>query len=202
MPLDVGENEFQCKLRFRLEGDPEESITTIGVKRAAADGRDVIDIAHEVWAAWDGALGAATLAQGWSFVGVDVARGPIGVGEVGSWDEVVVGAHTSPVYPQNCALLVKKKTALGGKRNSGRMFLPAGFCFEEEISRTGELSQGLLGSYQTKIDQFFANLTDEPALTPVLFHNVPALQEPEPSTPIVKLVLDPVIATQRRRLRR
>lgn len=214
-----------AKLRWRLIGDSEEMISTIGVRGNEPGDREPNDVAHSIFAAWAGAFETDVLNVQWSFVGVDVVGGfeasdPPVQGEggpVGTYNETLAGAMGAAVLPNNCALLVKKQTAVGGRRNHGRMFIPAGYVGEAEVDGTGLISAGNQTFFQDHVNQFYENLRDStgtpgPTFTsywPVLFHS--DARDPDgnvipntapPPTDITALVADPRIATQRQRMRR
>jgi hypothetical protein len=219
MALFVPPGRFNCKLRWRLAGDPEEMISTLGVESqdTGGPGPDPVDVAHAVYAAWVSAWPGASLHGSWSFVGVDVQGGnDLGEdpGDVVSWDQVTVGTHAYSSVTSNCALLIKKKTALSGRHNSGRMFLPAGYVENDAVSQAGAIVTGSQAIYQLAMNQFYDNLLAETAgvdpivptnLRPLLFHGVPAGTPPveggRAPTVITSFLVDPVLATQRRRMR-
>jgi hypothetical protein len=207
MSLHIPPGYYQCKFRWRLQGDPEEIISTLGVTPRDDGDRDIVDVAHAMWNAWAGAFEPDTLSDQYSFVGCDVIEGSNdNSGEHASWDEIQVGTSIKPTPCQNCAPLVKKKTAKGGRKNAGRMFLPPGYTPEIEVSPTGAISNAMLALLQSYLTQFLVNMSDsvptppEPLadLAPVLFHNDQAMEP----TPLTALTIDPRMATQRQRMRR
>lgn len=207
MALNVPAGYWHCKLRWRLNGDLEEVVCTIGVTGNSPGDRDIVEVAHAVYNAWEGAWPQADLANVWGLVGCDATEGSAsGDGVVGSWDEVTQGTATWACTPSNCALLIKKRTALGGRPNVGRMFLPAGYLYEEDIDPLGMIGGGSHTSQQANANQFYENLIDSTTAVgqpiadfqPVLFHN-DASREP---TPITSFAVDRLIATQRQRMRR
>jgi hypothetical protein len=206
MPLQIPEGTYQAKLRFSCTGDAEEMISTIAVQGREPGDRDLVEVAHAVYAAWLGAWPPVNLCNDYTFLGVDVTEGSNdGTGETASWDEPVDGVGTWRCLPSNCAMLIRKKTALGGRANIGRMFLPAGYIDVSTIEPTGWIGTVDYDRYQSNIDQFFENLVDETTtpgspiadFLPVLLHSV-LTRDP---TPIVKFAIDRIIATQRQRMR-
>jgi hypothetical protein len=112
----------------------------------------------------------------------------------------MVGTHNVPKLPQNCALLVKKQTALGGRQNRGRFFLP-GMLTEEGVNNVGVIAAGDRQSYQNKASSMLTSLAVGPLIAPmVILHNDTPTPVPDP-TPVTSLYVDNVISTQRRRLR-
>jgi hypothetical protein len=182
-------------------------ISTIGVRDADNDNRDVIQVAKAVGEAWFGAWGNPNLVSGWTFNGCDAVKGSdIGEIDVGSWDTQNGGSAPGPCPSSNCSLMIKKKTARGGRWNTGRMFLPAGYLTEGTVDPLGGIAQSALNVFAANLAQFLVNLEDPTAgpgdeltnFLPVLFHNDPS-REP---TEITSLVADRTIATQRQRMRR
>lgn len=108
--------------------------------------------------------------------------------------------------PQNNAFLVHKRTGKSGRRNRGRLYLPG--VEETAVDDRGVLTGAFLGTYQgwltTWLARFGAGALLEFGMC--ILHTYPeggstAGSEMDP-TRVTSLVLDPVIATQRRRLRR
>jgi hypothetical protein len=120
------------------------------------------------------------------------------------------------VLPQNCAMLIKKKTAKAGRRNSGRMYIPSGYMAEADVSNNGSIATASLQAYQNWANGFLGNMTDPIAVPPApatsfilsLLHSEPTDDQgnvtgPAPiPTDITSLVVDSRIATMRTRLRR
>lgn len=207
MTLVIPEGFFLCKLRWALQTDSEEMCSTIAVRDQLNAERETAQVAHAVADAWAGAWPAANLVQGYSFLGCDALKGSTsGDHEVASWDEVIPGTAPQPCPPSNCAVLVKKKTGFGGRKNTGRMFLPAGYLTEIAVGAIGDLAAGALTAFTANLAQFMDNLRDNAPLAgdeetnfmPTLLHSDPA----ETPTDITSLVPDRLIATQRQRMRR
>lgn len=204
----IPENYYQCKLRWSLTGDMEEMISTIGVVGNDPGPRDVIEVAHAVLSAWEGAFPSATsLLNVYTLLGCDVTEGSAtGDGQVGTYEEHHAGGGTTAALPSNCALLVTKKTALGGRHNVGRMYLPAGYLGETSVNPIGELDASVWSAMKSNCDQFMENLKDSNTAVgqpiadfqPVIFHG----EAGRTPTPITSLEPARRIATQRRRMRK
>lgn len=112
----------------------------------------------------------------------------------------VVGTGSANCLPQNSAYLLKKQSALGGRKNRGRMYLPC--PPESNIGDAGTVNTSII----TAINAAAVGLTVGGAIVnafdflggPVILHEA-AIDDP---TPVTDLVTDRYIATQRRRLRR
>lgn len=198
MSVIVPVGEAQIVLRWLSASDPEEQVSTLG-SSGIGGFADAQALAASIAAAAVGTFtGAGDMVDGWTFVGCTVYRRQDGGGsEIG--ESVVNVTDTTSVagLPTNCALLVRKRTALAGRANRGRMYLPAALIGEDQVDRNGLLSDAKRTSLQTALTNFFDTVntaldTDEL----VLFHS-----DGSPSTPITALVLDNQIATQRKRMR-
>jgi hypothetical protein len=196
MLIPVGWANFIMPYTFT--GDAEEMINTIGVD-VSGWGGDYVD-------------GADWLAEQWftCFQGGmsdDVTLGPprIVVGQDGgdpltfSGTATVVGSDTDfPLWP-NSATLIRKISALGGRRNRGRMYVP-GMAIRAQISQAGVIDAGFLADLQTNLNTFLEVVNTGATFNPT---DLGVLHSEAPAAPavIVDLVADPKLATQRRRLR-
>lgn len=142
----------------------------------------------------------AIVANQWTFAGVDVnmtrSTGPaMGLSRV-----TAPGLLAQPTVPVNSAFLVKKGTALGGRRHRGRWYLPPAWIGEDLIGAGGAIS--ITSAYTTLQSRLTAYLAAIAALQfPMyLLHGGPGDFVPPP-TLVTSLTLQPLLATQRRRMR-
>jgi hypothetical protein len=189
--------EFQSVLRWSLTGDPEEMVCTLGVRHASET--DPSTVAQDIYDAATASASITSLAalnQGWTFVGVTCYLQD----DPGQ----IIGTYNNPItatvgglltLPQNNSFLIHKVTGSSGRQNKGRMYLPPYVLGEGDVSVGGVIGSGVYTTIQGRWNQFEGNLSTA-GITPVLFHSLGG-----PSTPITSFLLDPVIATQRRRLR-
>jgi hypothetical protein len=112
-------------------------------------------------------------------------------------------AAVTQFCPQNTALLVKKLTTHGGRPGRGRFFWP--YVAEPDVDNTGVLNSSTLTTWATLFNNFLLALADTShgAATPmVILHN----RRKDGTLPapyvVTGLILDSIVATQRRRLRR
>lgn len=114
----------------------------------------------------------------------------------------IEGTNSNPPLPPQNAVLVRKRTALGGKRFRGRFYLPPAWFSESGVDHLGNLSGGL-SPFIDRVDTLMEDF-DAAGLDPVLLHS-PSEASPEdpvpPPTLITSLQVQTRIATQRRRLR-
>lgn len=185
--------------RWTFSGDPEEMICTIGVENVDAADADAVASAADL--AMDGAFSAGDLGIGWTYVGVTARLGQDGGdGPIGEALSGTIGAGFTSTLPTNTAILVRKNTGLGGRRNRGRMFLPPAFAGEGDVSGLGLLSTVRRDAIQAAMNDLYDNLSGlaAPHLPPVLFHS----EIPTTPTPITSFSVQTLVATQRTRMRR
>lgn len=190
-------------MRTALTGDSEEFITTFGLILEQPLSQSVVDgLSLECAAFWlnttyGGRSGAHIPTQG-EYRGIRVTEGndgdPIG------WESVsgaAVGVGTTTLLTQNTTYLVKKGTALGGRANRGRWYLP--FVREANVSDTGVLTAATVTFLSLGCAEFLDNLeTSVP-----LFYSGMCLLHASGATPTPVSAITPaaLCATQRRRLR-
>lgn len=103
------------------------------------------------------------------------------------------GTATSP----QVSYLYRKNTTVPGRKNHGRMYYPG--CDTTSVDADGKVSTGKQGGLNIQSAAFLTALLAGGALTaPVILHH-DLVTTP---TPVGTLTAEPVVATQRRRLRR
>jgi hypothetical protein len=181
----------QVNLKFTGDGLPTGAEVTFGIRNL--DNKAAADIAGDVSTNWDTWLKALTPTHV-TLSSILVKNGPNATGPAA---EIAVGtvgtggsAHVSP----QVAVLVQKRTTLGGRMNRGRLYYPVS---ESEIDNAGALSSSFLAFATTNWAGFQADQEDvsEPIY---ILHNAGTDAPVGPAD----LVVQPVAATQRRRLRR
>jgi len=106
----------------------------------------------------------------------------------------VVGTVSGDGTAPQVAYLVKKLTALGGRKNRGRMYLPG--PNESKVDADGSVISAFISSSQSSLDNFMTD-TGAADIGIVILHT--DLSTP---TDVTSLVMEPKVATQRRRLKR
>jgi hypothetical protein len=113
------------------------------------------------------------------------------------------GSETQTVVPQNTAYLIRKRTDAAGRRGRGRIYLPG--VREDQVDAVGVVTTAKVGSFNTSFAAWRTALVTAVGARhypPVILHRSEGAGiEPAP-TPVVTLVCDARVATQRRRLRR
>lgn len=125
-----------------------------------------------------------------SLQSVLVKYGPSSSGPAFEHGGSAVGGFASAGMAPNSAYLVRKRTALGGRANRGRLYLPG--VAEAAVDESGNIDPSGL---QTNINDWFAGLS---ALGMPMYLLHTGSSDP---TDVSNLVVDSKIATQRRRLR-
>lgn len=189
----------QLSFRFLVDSDPEEMVTTLGVVLSDPPSTPAV-CAQFAYTAWVAAFPAADMADTYTFVGVTAA--------VGTGDDPILGEYVVPLAgtnvlsppPNNTAVLVRKQTALGGRRNRGRMFIPPFNLSELNVNGAGVLASSFQTGMAGALNDLEAELTDAagPFESLALFHS----SAPFDATVVSNLVLQTRVATQRERMRR
>jgi hypothetical protein len=112
----------EVAFRTAQVGDQEEMLCTIGI---SLDEASIISQAGVAAIAdtWSAAI-RPMMSQETTFRGVFVNLGPDGQGLRFVEERNLVGGLNLPPVPNNTAVLLKKQTAVGGRRNRGRMYVP------------------------------------------------------------------------------
>lgn len=108
----------------------------------------------------------------------------------------IPGGTSGEATPPALALLITKRSGLGGRRNTGRSFLPW-FNRENAVSETGLIPTQNMTAYQTAATAWLLE-HEEAELPMVILHRTGITAIPAP-TPVTALVVSNVISTQRRR---
>jgi hypothetical protein len=200
MGVRVPAGHTELIFRHRVDGDNEEMLCTIGVSGdggvGAGYGQAQNNDLADAWAANVMPL----LTDQIRFVGLTGRSGPETASVVWETQRDVPGTYAGACIPPNCALLIQKRTQLGGKRFRGRMYIPG--APEVQIQANGNLDPVYLAQVVQQMNQLYValagvNLVGELAL----FHKTTPLQDAIPPTQITSLTVAGKIATQRRRLR-
>lgn len=205
MTLVIPQHHAQLTYKFSLSGDPDPYVITIGVKvtdpPASLTPNDVANGASNIFE--DNLL--PHLASVITYLGVEMAwtTDPLPSSPtIGVAPKSLTGGNTgvTTIFPANCAFLAHKRTGLAGRGGRGRMYIPG--VGEGQADNTGTVVSGTVTAWNGGLAAFLADFvasTDFEYLC--LFHDslgAYALLDPEP---LSSITLDPVIATQRRRLR-
>ncbi len=118
---------------------------------------------------------------------------------VGGITTSITGGTGHSSLPPNCAFLVHKRTARGGRRGRGRLFIP--WCSSEtNVDEAGIIQTAYLNTFQTAMNTWLSGLAAG-SCPMVLLHD-PGITSPGPPNVVTALTVDKLISTQRRRLGR
>jgi hypothetical protein len=186
-----------AKLRWKILTQPDEQIVTIGYAHTVTNtAQDDADDIYAAAAASPGPLNQGKYSTKYQRVGVEVthvdALGPHTAEHV----DRLTGTGTGTPLTSNTSVLVRKETALGGRHGRGRMFVPGIQVSEIDVDESGLIGTTDLTAIQVTWTAFFDAMVASTCL-PVLLHA-------DGSTPnaITALRVQPIVATQRRRMRR
>lgn len=202
MTLIIPAGFAQITWLWEMNGDPEYMAVTCGVDHALGGG-DFDPAASAAADAMLAAWPATGMSNQWRFRGV-VARSSSGSPPYSTFESPrnVAGVGGANILPPNCALLVRKRTSVAGRRNRGRMYFPMLSVVETAVDQVGALAADSQVDLQTRLNTLY-NALDSAGLSPVILHSdTPGQVTPVPApTAIAEFVIQPRIATQRRRLR-
>jgi hypothetical protein len=157
---------------------------------------------------------AASVRIAWTKVGsistrIDnqVTMGPYTVRLGTDGSEAIVGVDSTQALggsggsatPPNIALLVHKRTARGGRRGRGRMFIPWATQIAD-VDERGTIASSTLGFTNTALAVFLAELTTQ-GCPMVVLHDDGRTPPGAPNV-VTSLTADAIVGTQRRRLGR
>jgi hypothetical protein len=181
----------QANLFFVGAGVPRTAQIAIGFdNNAVLSAADLAAVIGALWATEVMPLFSETI----TLEKVKVKYGPNDTGAEGTANIGVPGTLANEPMPPNVALLAKKVTAAGGKKNAGKMFVPA--IPEADSDGGGLLIPARLAAWNDALEAFFDGMTAADVPIVVLHSDV--------TTPTTVLALDveQKLATQKRRLRR
>lgn len=115
------------------------------------------------------------------------------------------GLNVTVSMPANVSVLAVKRTARGGRRGRGRLFLPW-YIGQGAMDEAGMIDSSTTTVLQNSFNIFLGLLTTN-GVPMVVLHKTsdPAVIHPTPPGPpnlVTSLTLDPMVSTQRRRLGR
>jgi len=122
----------------------------------------------------------------------------LGPNDTGPAAEAVVnepGSESASIATPNVCYLIRKTTALGGREQRGRMFLPG--VVEGQVGSDGAVDGLTVSAFESAFESFLTGLLGA-GYPAVLLHNDPGTGPTE----ITSMYCDSRAATQRRRLRR
>lgn len=181
----------RVSLRFGGAGLPQGAQVIFGLSNAGA--ATPATVGARVVTAWTARLRAQTMTAH-TLVDVLVKNGPDATGPSATVGVGLAGSQAGACLPPLCCFLVRKNTALGGRHGRGYMFYPA--LGETFVDDAGALGAGVAAASDTRFNAFRTDLT-------AVGHDLVLLHAGATSpTTITTLATQPLVATQRDRLRR
>lgn len=183
-------------MSFRHASYQRDAHVTMGVEIDSFPGAGAV--AEEVLDAWMDTLNIrldsnVTLRQVEATIGQDGGDPLVGI----AINSTVGGASGNSVSPGQ-AVGIRKNSLLGGRRNSGRMFLPW-FLPENNVDEVGIINPTTLDAIQVQATAFWAALVSAVSLSGmVILHRTGGSSVPPP-TVVTSLQVDNVVSSQRRR---
>lgn len=187
IPVGFGQATFT----YSGSGVPTGAANTMGFQNVGGATAAELSVALvDLWA--DEVMPA--LVQNTGLAGCLVKLGPLSTGPSAFTASTVAGSDLSAQASPNVAYLVRKTTALGGRKNRGRFFLPG--VDESEVDQGGNVSPTKLENLNLALSDAFTRMIAEDT-PPMLLHN-----DATAPTAITVFSIDSKVATIRRRLRR
>jgi hypothetical protein len=118
---------------------------------------------------------------------------------IGNFVGTAKGISGGGAPPPNVAVLIHKRTARGGRRGRGRLYMPW-WCSDNDTNEDGTILPNIVTALQTAAEQFRTQLGA--AGVPMVLLHSQGLTTPGPPDPVTQLAVSNVVGTQRRRIGR
>lgn len=142
----------------------------------------------------------AYLNDTWNWVG-DYCLVNVGGVLTSSVNNVIIpGTGNFDACSPNVSWPIHKTTNLAGRRMRGRIAFPAGFLPESEVSDAGAVDNTFRTTNQTLFNQLLLAMTTA-GYPMYLLHAASTLSATPAPTPVISLLADGLVGTQRKRLR-
>lgn len=202
MALFIPEGYAEVAIQMKRAGDPDPWYVTYGVGDVPTPDQ-YPSFAGQIMAIWNSNF-SGLLPTDTAFTGIQLRIGtdsgtPLTIFYAINYQ----GSGSGTTLPQNCAVLVTKVTGVAGRRGKGRLFWPC--ILEDEVNGLGQIEPDYRDALQAIWDTFIAehvngNATFDGARIFLLHNERPGLSN-DPSQ-VSYFFVDPVISTQRKRLRK
>lgn len=178
------------------EGDSEEMLWTCGL--ATTTSGAVANVLDDLQTTWGEHIQPLT-SEVVTLSRILLKYGPNSTGPAFEQPVGVAGTEGGSLPPPNCAVLVQKHTASGGRSHRGRAYLPGISSISAGLDSAGNIDFTRSDAVTTAMEGWRTDMTAGDAsngATPVLLHSASS-----DADEIVSFVCTPKLATQRRRLR-
>lgn len=198
-----------CHFHFTENIGDKATSTALAFECADSDPDTVAQDLHELFLEHP-LQGGGNLNTAWTYLGTSVTKGTVsGPPELGVFPAAVPGTAPGSAPPPNVSIIIRKRTGLAGRKYRGRMFMPAGWVAEGEINSGGGIDSGRITGYNIWLTEWFndATISGYPMYllhqhgTYVNRDGETVVVSPLAPTALSGLSTDPVVSTQRRRLR-
>lgn len=208
--MTIPEGFAEITYKFTGAAAPRGAYVVFGVQNVADVGAPTV--ANLARASFTSSTMPARLTDDVALTEVRAKLGPDATGdfasETGSWP----GTQATTSFPPQVATLVRKVTGSGGRRGRGRMYFPG--VPETGVDDAGIISAAGVTAWNLALADFLGALSGndlpmyllhDPATIWTLVNGQPRrvpISGPIPAPDVVSsLIVDPKVATQRRRLR-
>ncbi len=193
-------------VKFSCTGDPEPMVTTFAFRPApAASTFTALDTAAGALVTqFEAAFvpNAAAFNVEWRWIGASAVYNTSDQGlQYAERPRSLAGSAVGQTPMTNSALLVRKATASGGRKNRGRHFVPPFNLNETVVDRNGVLDASVLANQQNVWTSMVPSGGPTGWKCVVLHTQLPGAPAVAAPTDITALVVQSQMATQRRRMR-
>lgn len=195
MPINLPIDHMIVTFHFTTVGAAGDSVITLGLDQSASTATDQQDLQ----AVFDGFEATVMTRMPSAAELTSLTAIAQSIGGVQSLEVLgpITGVLTGQLLPANTAWLIQKLTGFAGKKNRGRMFLPAVPAVTPQSINPNLVDTAQLALMQTKWDDFRTALISADLL-PVILHQQGVA---DPPRPVTSFVVAPRFATQRGRMR-
>jgi hypothetical protein len=200
MPLVIPASHAQVIHSLSLAGDKEPMAVTYGIEVATGSPLELNSIALSLHNAFDVEPNKIPH-NGYALEATEVRLGSSAgtVAAVGLHVGKLPSRGTGSPLPQNCAILVHKRSGLPGRRARGRLYLPG--MSEGAVTAVGLIDPPSVAAFTTIFNDWLGLIVGDPRVERMVILHSPGVSAVVPPTPVISLICDPIIATMRRRLR-
>lgn len=189
MAIVIPDGFVQATLNYDAPTRSGSAATVLGF--AKPGDLDLVDIASQIWGAWEAHLKPVTH-QAWTLrdvVAVTETSGGVSIGGP------LTGSRTGELSPPNVTVLMKKSSAARGRATRGRTYW-GGHLNDGDVYDDGSLAPTRRDTLLTAYTDFFDTISVD-GINQVILHNTGAVAP----TAVTSISVESKVATQRRRLR-
>lgn len=193
MSAPIPDGFAQARIFWSITGDPEPVEITFGIDSGAASDADTL--AEFIYTSWIAQFTAATFWDGAVLTKVTVTMNVGGDLIDGEHTPNTVGSAAFNPMSMSVCMLLKKRTAAGGRKNRGRCYLPNVFLGELSVTPAGLILNVLVDDTTDRWSNFIVALAAG-AVPMVILHG-----DSSAPTGVIDGSCELYVATQRRRQR-